>query len=149
MHVEYWRNPVGSTRLPCGMVQVSVRATSVCVGVYTTETDEGTISPCRLKLTMNAYKPSGVTSIDAGKYPRKIPGPTSVSGPSSYRQYFPSGEPCPVVMCRYFPSREIWSPCGPSSSDGDSPTENVFSTTAPSGPKRMRWTRSADSAPTY
>ena len=32
-------------RAPCGIVQVSIRSTSIMSGVYTTETDEGTISP--------------------------------------------------------------------------------------------------------
>ena len=54
MQVEYWCRPVTSIRLPCGMVQVVVRATSVLVGVYTTEIDDGTISPCRLKLATKA-----------------------------------------------------------------------------------------------
>ena len=54
MQVEYCQPPVGSIRLPCGMVQVVVRATSVPVGVYTTDTDDGTMSPCRLKLTTKA-----------------------------------------------------------------------------------------------
>src|SRR6266850_7291225 len=112
------------------MTHVVTRATSVFVGVYTTDTDDGTISPCRLKFTTKAYSPSGVTSSDAGKKPRNNPGPTSVSGPSSYFQYFPSGEPCPVVMWRNLWSLEIWSPCGPSISTADSPTGMVLSITA-------------------
>src|SRR5215207_4568364 len=95
-----------------------------------TDTLEGTISPCRLKFTANAYRPSGVTSMDAGKLPRKIGSPTSVSGPSAYFQYLPSGEPWPVVMWRYLPSREICRPCGPSDSVAISPALIVRSTTA-------------------
>ena len=44
MQVEYWCAPSGATRLPWGMVQVTGRATSVLLGVYTTETDDGTTS---------------------------------------------------------------------------------------------------------
>jgi hypothetical protein len=29
MQPEYWKEPVGSSRLPCGMTQVTIRATSV------------------------------------------------------------------------------------------------------------------------
>ena len=75
-------------------------------------------------------------------------GPTTVSGPNSYFQSFPSGVPCPVVMKRYLPSGEIWSPCGPSISAASSPMGIVFSTDVPEGPKRTRWILSADSAPT-
>jgi hypothetical protein len=54
MQALYCRVPCGLTRLPWGMTQVVVRATSVPLGVYTTDTDDGTISPCRLKLTTKA-----------------------------------------------------------------------------------------------
>jgi hypothetical protein len=83
MQPWYWKSPVASTRLPCGMVHVTIRATSVLVGVCTTEIDDGTMSPCRLKFEDSVYSPSGVTSIDAGKLPSRSPGPVSVSGPSS------------------------------------------------------------------
>ena len=33
MHVEYWCMPSGATRLPWGMVQVTMRAISVALGV--------------------------------------------------------------------------------------------------------------------
>ena len=33
MQPEYWNLPVGSIRLPCGMVQVMIRFTSCIVGV--------------------------------------------------------------------------------------------------------------------
>ena len=81
MQPEYCRVPSGEMRLPCGIVQVTTRVTSVIVGTYTTEMDDGTMSPCRLKLAENMYRPSGVTSSEAGKLPSRIPGAISVSGP--------------------------------------------------------------------
>src|SRR5678816_1356141 len=67
MHAEYCFVPCEFNRDPCGMVQVGMRATSVIVSVDTTETDEGTMSPCRLKFTTKRKSPEGVTSIVAGK----------------------------------------------------------------------------------
>ncbi len=45
MQAEYCQVPVTSIRLPCGITQVVTRATSVLVGVYTTDTDEGIMAP--------------------------------------------------------------------------------------------------------
>src|SRR5436309_15468370 len=50
MHAEYCLVPCGFRREPCGIVHVWMRATSVIVDVDTTETDDGTMSPCKLKL---------------------------------------------------------------------------------------------------
>jgi hypothetical protein len=51
MQVEYCRRPSGERREPWGMVQVSSRETSIMRSVATTETDDGTMSPWRLKFT--------------------------------------------------------------------------------------------------
>src|SRR5829696_4995880 len=67
MHAEYCFVPCGFKREPCGIVQVCIRATSVIVCVDTTDTDDGTMSPCRLKLTTKRKLPSGVMSRVAGK----------------------------------------------------------------------------------
>src|SRR5687767_15006406 len=51
MQAEYCFVPCGFKREPCGIVHVGMRAISVIVCVETTETDEGVMSPCRLKFT--------------------------------------------------------------------------------------------------
>src|SRR5215203_507352 len=51
MHAEYCFVPCGLIRDPCGMRHVLIRATSRSPLVATTDTVEGTRSPCRLKLT--------------------------------------------------------------------------------------------------
>ena len=90
--VEFVEKP---TPQPWGMVQVCRRATSVIVAVETTDTEDGTMSPCRLKLTTKTNWPSGVMSAVAGKYP-------SVAFPrteSSFVEYFhsePKGRPCAI-----------------------------------------------------
>lgn len=61
MHAEYWCVPAGLTREPCGMVQVVIRAISTISSVETTEMEDGTMSPCRLKLATKASAPSGVS----------------------------------------------------------------------------------------
>ncbi len=71
----------------------------------------------------------------AGKLPSRIGSATSVSGPASNFHSLPSGE--------------TLRPCGPSFSMAISPTGVVRSSAAPEASKRMRWIRSADSAPTY
>ena len=67
MQAEYCFVPCAFKREPCGMVQVGIRATSVIVAVDTTDTVEGTMSPCRLKFTTKRKSPAGVTSMVAGK----------------------------------------------------------------------------------
>src|SRR5215216_4283259 len=67
IQAEYCFVPCAFKREPCGMVQVCIRATSVIVCVDTTETDDGIMSPCRLKFTTNRKLPSGEMSIVAGK----------------------------------------------------------------------------------
>lgn len=88
--------PVALSREPCGIVQVGMRATSIISPVSTTETLDGTISPCRLKFTTHAKKPSGLTCAVAGK------GPSTArpTGSSSLLRNFhsePPGSPCAVV----------------------------------------------------
>src|SRR4051794_380013 len=92
MHAEYCRVPCGFRREPCGIVQVCKRATSVMVAVETTETDEGTMSPCRLKFTTKTNWPSAVMSIVAGKYP-SVALPTTESSLVEYFQSDPNGRP--------------------------------------------------------
>src|SRR5690349_21525807 len=67
MHAEYCFVAAAFKREPCGIVHVVNRATSVIVCVETTETDDGTMSPCRLKFTTKRNAPSGVMSSVAGK----------------------------------------------------------------------------------
>src|SRR2546423_197226 len=45
MQAEYCRRPSGERREPCGMTQVGIRRTSSIWSVYTTDTDDGTMSP--------------------------------------------------------------------------------------------------------
>ena len=59
-------------RDPCGMVQVVMRAISTISSVDTTDTDDGTMSPCRLKFTTKARDPSGVVCTVAGKRPSVV-----------------------------------------------------------------------------
>src|ERR1700754_2366200 len=51
MQAEYCLVPCGLRREPCGIVHVGMRAISVMVCVATTDTVDGTMSPCRLKFT--------------------------------------------------------------------------------------------------
>src|SRR5258708_28351431 len=51
IQAEYCFVPCGFMREPRGIVHVSTRAISTMSSVPTTETDDGTISPCTLKLT--------------------------------------------------------------------------------------------------
>src|SRR5215813_3831129 len=95
MHAEYCFVPCGFKREPCGMVHVGMRAISVIVCVETTETDDGTMSPCRLKLTTKRKLPSGVTSIVAGKYPSVV-FPSTASLLVEYFQTVPNGRPCAI-----------------------------------------------------
>ena len=61
-----------------------MRATSSIPSVATTDTDEGTRSPCRLKLTTKANSPSGVTCAVAGNMPSVTwPSGTIVGGRQS------------------------------------------------------------------
>jgi hypothetical protein len=54
MQTDQCRAPLGSNREPWGLAQVSSRATSTIASVSTTETEEGAISPYRLKFATNA-----------------------------------------------------------------------------------------------
>ena len=87
--------PCGLSREPCGIVHVVMRATSAISSTYTTETDDGFISPCRLKFTTYAYSPSGEICSVAGKAPSvTVPrreSPTVLNFHSS-----PFGKPCAV-----------------------------------------------------
>src|SRR5262245_34521002 len=96
MHAEYCFVPCGFKREPCGIVQVCMRATSVMVCVDTTETDDGVMSPCKLKLTTKRKSPSGLTSSVAGKRPSDALPMTA----SFFVEYFhtdPNGRPCAIV----------------------------------------------------
>src|ERR1044072_4881430 len=95
MHAEYCFVPCPFKREPCGIVHVWIRATSVIVCVETTETDDGTMSPCRLKLTTKRKLPSGVMSIVAGKYP-SVALRSTVSFFVEYFQTVPNGRPCAI-----------------------------------------------------
>src|SRR6185295_17692397 len=72
MHAEYCFVPCGFKREPCGIVHVGIRATSVIVCVETTETVEGTMSPCKLKLTTKRKLPSVEISSVAGNNPSVV-----------------------------------------------------------------------------
>src|SRR5262245_42990631 len=92
MQAEYCFVPDEFRREPCGIVHVFSRATSVIVCVETTDTDDGTMSPCRLKFTTKRNAPSGVTSSVAGKYPSVV----LATSESSFVEYFqtdPNGRP--------------------------------------------------------
>src|SRR6185503_6603360 len=95
MHAEYCFVPCGFKREPCGIVHVGIRATSVIVCVETTETVDGTISPCKLKLTTKRKLPSGETSRVAGKSP-SVAFPTTASFLVEYFQTVPNGRPCAI-----------------------------------------------------
>src|SRR6185369_9993775 len=95
MHTEYCFVPRAFKREPCGIVHVGIRATSVIVCVETTETDDGTMSPCRLKLTTKRKLPSGVISIVAGKFPSVVL-PRTESSFVEYFQTVPKGRPCAI-----------------------------------------------------
>src|SRR5689334_4704997 len=94
MQAEYCLSPCTFRREPCGIVQVVRRFTSSIESVATMETEDGTISPCRLKLTTYRNSPSGVMSIVAGKYP-SVTRPTTASSFVEYFQTAPNGLPCP------------------------------------------------------
>jgi hypothetical protein len=96
MHAEYCFVPCGFKREPCGIVQVGMRATSVIVCVETTETVDGTMSPCRLKLTTKRKLPSREISSVAGKSP-SVAFPTTASFFVEYFQTVPNGRPCAIV----------------------------------------------------
>ena len=88
-------------REPCGIAHVVMRAISTISSVLTTLTDDGTISPCRLKLTTNAIEPSGVTWSVAGKLPSVTrpsgrPHATPRSAPAGNFHSEPNGVPCAV-----------------------------------------------------
>src|SRR5829696_44240 len=113
MHAEYCFVPCGLMREPCGIVQVWMRATSTMGSVATTETDDGTMSPCRLKFTTKANAPSGVTCTVAGKLP-SITRPATESPSSEYFHRKPKGVPCAVDTKRNFLSGDSATPWGPS-----------------------------------
>src|SRR6185295_19608122 len=96
MHAEYCFVPCGFKREPCGIVQVCMRATSVIVCVDTTETLDGTMSPCKLKFTTKRKFPSGLTSSVAGKRPSAA-FPTRALSFVEYFQTDPNGRPCAIV----------------------------------------------------
>src|SRR5579864_15850 len=52
MQAEYCLVPCGLMRDPWGMTQVGIRFASIISSEATTETEDGTMSPCRLKLTV-------------------------------------------------------------------------------------------------
>src|ERR1043165_4593678 len=95
MHAEYCFVPCGFKREPCGIVHVGMRATSVIVCVETTETVDGAISPCKLKLTTNRKLPSGEMSNVAGNNPR-VALPITASFFVEYFQTVPNGRPCAI-----------------------------------------------------
>src|SRR6185369_16998407 len=95
MQAEYCFVPCPFRREPCGIVHVGMRAISVIVWVDTTETVDGTMSPCRLKLTTKRKLPSGVMSIVAGKFPSVVL-PRTESSFVEYFQTVPKGRPCAI-----------------------------------------------------
>src|ERR1043165_838300 len=95
MQAEYCFVPCGLRREPCGIVQVGMRETSVIVCVETTETEDGTMSPCKLKFTTKRKLPSGVMSIVAGKFPSVVL-PRTESSFVEYFQTLPNGRPCAI-----------------------------------------------------
>src|SRR5688572_29689483 len=92
MQTEYCFVPCGFSRDPCGMVQVGMRLISFISSVATTDTDDGTISPCRLKLTTKSRLPSGERSIVAGKLPSVV-WPRTRSSFTAYFHTEPYGHP--------------------------------------------------------
>src|SRR5215813_4935420 len=96
MHAEYCFVPCRFKREPCGIVHVCTRATSVIVWVDTTETLDGVMSPCRLKLTTKRKSPPGLTSSVAGKRPNDAL-PITASFLVEYFQTDPNGRPCAIV----------------------------------------------------
>ena len=74
-----------------------MRATSSMAGVYTTETEDGTMSPNRLKFATQANSPSGEKLIVAGKRDNTAL-PTSVSVAVSNFQSCPFGVPCATLV---------------------------------------------------
>src|SRR5262249_3930273 len=84
MQAEYCRVPCGFRRDPGGIVHVGMRAISSISPVATTETEDGTMSPCRVKLTRERNSPSGVVCSVAGN----IPSVTRPTTESSFVEYF-------------------------------------------------------------
>src|SRR5215217_7469969 len=96
MQAEYCFVPCGFKREPCGIVQVLMRAISVIVCVDTTETLDGVMSPCKLKLTTKRKSPLGLISRVAGKRPSDAL-PIRASFFVEYFQTDPNGRPCAIV----------------------------------------------------
>ena len=90
MQAEYCFVPCALMREPWGIVHVVMRAISSISPVATTDTDEGTMSPCRLKLTTYRNSPSGVVCIVAGNIPR-VTRPTTASSFVEYFHTLPKG----------------------------------------------------------
>jgi hypothetical protein len=134
-------------REPWGMVHVAIRATSSMLSTATTETELGTISPCRLKFATYANQPSAETWSEAGKYPSSTRDSGRPLAASNFQRY-PKGWPWPVVTNTLRPSGDTATPCGPSGSVGMRPTGNSRSTLAPLAPNRTRAMRSTASAAT-
>src|ERR1043165_863403 len=95
MQTEYCFVPCGLRREPCGIVQVGMRETSVIVWVDTTDTEDGTMSPCKLKFTTKRKLRSGVISSVAGKFPSVVL-PRTESSFVEYFQTLPNGRPCAI-----------------------------------------------------
>ena len=110
----------------------------------TTDTDDGTRSPCRLKLTTYRNSPSGVTCIVAGNIP-SVTWPSTVSSATAYFHTEPNGCPCASETKYVLPSGDMATPCGPSMSFGMRPVGSVRSSVSPCGPKRTTEMTSAAS----
>ena len=72
-----------------------MRAISIISLVSTTETLEGSISPCRLKFTTQAKNPSGLTCTVAGKLPSSTRPTGSLVDARNFHR-LPNGLPCAV-----------------------------------------------------
>ena len=139
--------PCGLSREPCGIMQVVMRATSIISSAATTETDDGTMSPCRLKFTTYTNAPSGDTCSVAGNMPSSTR-PIAVS---------PDGGVLPQVAERHaVRRRDVVRTARPPTRrrragrrgrTGIIPTAFTRSTFAPFGPKRTSATSSVASEP--
>ena len=83
----------------------------------TTETEDGFISPCKLKFTQYKNPVTVEICIDAGNKPRVVSSTTSLVS-VEYLISLPNGFPCARVKYQYFPLGSTVSPCGPSFSVG-------------------------------
>jgi hypothetical protein len=79
------------------MVHVGIRASSTISVVETADTEDGTISPCRLKFTAKANVPSGVSATVAGNMPSSTRPATRPVAASIFHRN-PNGWPWAVLI---------------------------------------------------